>query len=124
MSIMTIKHGAYAGVAGGIPFGMMMGMMGMLPMIGMMMGSSSAVAGFGVHIGISAVIGIGFAIVFGRVVSGTIGTIGAGMAYGAAWWLQRAASSLARDEGLTEFVGADPQRAPEATTCFPGVLSR
>ena len=87
MNIKIIRRGAYAGVAGGIPFGMIMGMMGMLPMIGMMVGSSSAVAGFGVHIGISAVIGIGFAIVFGRVVSGAIETIGAGMAYGAAWWL-------------------------------------
>ncbi len=87
MSSKMIKRGAYAGVAGGIPFGMMMGMMGMLPMIGMMVGSSSAVAGFGVHIGISAVLGIGFAIVFGRVVSGAIGTIGVGVAYGAAWWV-------------------------------------
>ena len=87
MSIKIIKRGAYAGVAGGVPFGMMMGMMGMLPMIGMMVGSPSAVAGFGVHIGISAVIGIGFAIVVSRLVSGAIGTIGAGVAYGAAWWV-------------------------------------
>ena len=29
MSIKIIKRGAYAGVVGGIPFGMMMGMIGM-----------------------------------------------------------------------------------------------
>jgi hypothetical protein len=35
----------------------MMGMMGMLPMIGAMVGSASAAAGFAVHLVISALIG-------------------------------------------------------------------
>ena len=36
MKIEKIKLGAYSGVAGGIIFGMMMGMIGMLPMVGIM----------------------------------------------------------------------------------------
>ncbi len=32
MNLKSIRHGAYAGLAGGVVFGAMMGMMGMLPM--------------------------------------------------------------------------------------------
>ncbi len=38
MSAQNLKDGAYAGLAGGVVFGVMMGMMGMLPMIGEMVG--------------------------------------------------------------------------------------
>ena len=34
MSAQNLKYGADAGLAGGVVFGVMMGMMGMLPMIG------------------------------------------------------------------------------------------
>ena len=46
MSARELKLGAYGGLAGGLVFGAMMGMMGMLPMIGQMVGSSSSVVGF------------------------------------------------------------------------------
>jgi len=42
MSLTSIKHGVYGGLAGGVVFGAMMGMMGMLPMIGNMAGVPSA----------------------------------------------------------------------------------
>ncbi len=45
MSTRNIKLGAYGGLAGGVVFGAMMGMMGMLPMIGKMVGHPSAVTG-------------------------------------------------------------------------------
>jgi hypothetical protein len=64
-----------------------MGMMGILPMIAKMAGSSSAAAGFGIHLIISAIIGVIFAVVVG----GRLRTVGAlaaaGLIYGLVWWL-------------------------------------
>ena len=57
MNFKSIQHGAIGGIAGGIVFGAMMGMMGMLPMIGQMAGSPTATAGFFIHLIISAFIG-------------------------------------------------------------------
>ena len=62
MSVTSIKHGVYGGLAGGVVFGAMMAMMGMLPMIGNMVGSPSAWTGFFVHLMISATIGGSFAV--------------------------------------------------------------
>ncbi len=87
MSARELKWGAYGGVAGGLIFGAMMGMMGMLPMIGSMVGQPTAAAGFAVHMVNSAIIGAGFAIVLGRFVSGARSGLGAGLAYGGVWWI-------------------------------------
>ena len=87
MSTRELRWGTYGGLAGGLIFGGMMGMMGMLPMIGSMVGQATATVGFAVHIVNSAIIGSGFAIVLGRFVSGTGSGLGAGLAYGGAWWV-------------------------------------
>ena len=87
MSARELKWGAYGGVAGGLIFGAMMGMMGMLPMIGSMVGQPTAAAGFVVHMANSVIIGVGFAIVLGRFVSGISSGVGIGLAYGGAWWI-------------------------------------
>lgn len=90
MNTRSILHGVYGGMAGGVVFGAMMGMLGMLPMIGkMVVGHSSATAGFLAHLMISAMIGAGVAVTLGRSVSsGTIGKeLGRGMAYGGVWWV-------------------------------------
>ena len=87
MSTRELKWGAYGGLAGGLIFGMLMGMMGMLPMIGSMIGQPTAAAGFAVHMANSVIIGVGFAIVLGRFVSGTPSGVGVGLAYGGAWWI-------------------------------------
>ncbi len=87
MSARELKWGAYGGVAGGLIFGAMMGMMGMLPMIGSMVGQPTAAAGFVVHMANSAIIGAGFALVLGRFVSGARSGLGAGLVYGGAWWI-------------------------------------
>ncbi len=87
MSTRELKWGAYGGLAGGLIFGVMMGMMGMLPMIGSMVGQPTAAAGFAVHMANSVIIGVGFAIVLGRFVSGTSSGVGIGLAYGGVWWI-------------------------------------
>jgi len=87
MKFRQILSGVVGGVAGGMVFGMLMGMMGMLPMIGKMVGQPSAIAGFFVHMVNSAVIGAGFAIVFGRLAAGLKSGFGFGLLYGVIWWL-------------------------------------
>ena len=87
MSTRELKLGAYGGVAGGLIFGGMMGVMGMLPMIGSMVGQPTAAVGFVVHMVNSTIIGAAFAIVLGRFVRGTASGLGAGLAYGGAWWM-------------------------------------
>ena len=87
MSTRELKWGAYGGVAGGLIFGAMMGIMGMLPMIGSMVGQPTAGVGFVVHMVNSVVIGAVFAIVLGRFVNGTGSGVGAGLLYGGAWWI-------------------------------------
>ena len=87
MNARNIKFGAYGGLVGGVVFGAMMGMMGMLPMIGKMVGHPSVLNGFLVHLVISALIGGSFAILFRRFVRAASGGLGYGFVYGGAWWL-------------------------------------
>jgi hypothetical protein len=87
MKARRIWIGVAGGLAGGTLFGMMMGTMGMLPMIGMMVGQPSAIAGAAVHMAISAGIGASFAVLFGRVVRSSRGGLLAGTLYGATWWV-------------------------------------
>ncbi len=65
-----------------------MAMMGMLPVIASMVGSSSAVVGFGVHMMISVLIGLGLTVLFGhRFLSGYRRGALTGLGYGAIWWV-------------------------------------
>ena len=85
MNVTSIKHGVYGGLAGGVVFGAMMAMMGMLPMIGNMVGIPSAWVGLLVHLTISATIGGSFGVLLAA--SGQRGGVGSGLAYGFAWWI-------------------------------------
>ncbi|MGD9548373.1 MAG: hypothetical protein AB7V45_12620 [Candidatus Krumholzibacteriia bacterium] len=87
MNARGIWNGIAGGLAGGMVFGMMMAMMGMLPMIGKMVGQPSAIAGFGVHMMISAGIGGSFAVLLGRFAGSVRGGLLAGMSYGGVWWV-------------------------------------
>lgn len=87
LDIPALWVGAIAGLIGGIPFGIMMGMMGMMPMIGMLVRVDSAFAGVLVHAGISAITGAiygFFAVRFPQ----TWGVAAlAGFVYGIIWWV-------------------------------------
>lgn len=87
---MNVKHfqqGAYAGVAGGVVFGILMAMMGMLPMIGQMVGHPSVITGFLVHLAISALIGASFAGLFHPLIRATRDGLGYGLLYAGVWWV-------------------------------------
>ncbi len=81
-----LKWGVYGGLAGGVVFGTIMGVTGMLPMIGKMVGQPSAGGGAVVHLANSAIIGAGFAVVLGRLVRGVGSGLAAGLLYGGIWW--------------------------------------
>lgn len=78
-------HGAVAGIGGGLMFGILMAVMGMLPMVAMLVGSNSAVVGAVVHLAISAVLGAGFGLVVPLVQFWPL--LGAGLLYGVIWWV-------------------------------------
>jgi uncharacterized membrane protein YagU involved in acid resistance len=87
MRTTTLFYGILGGLAGGLVFGGLMAMMGILPMIGKMAGVPSAGFGFLVHMVISGSIGAGFALVFGSSVTRTTGALIKGAAYGGIWWI-------------------------------------
>ncbi|MBW0114553.1 hypothetical protein I4J48_04700 [Pseudonocardia sp. KRD-169] len=77
--------GVLAGLAGGVMFGALMAMMGMLPMVAMLVGSTSPVVGAIVHLVISAGLGVLFALV---VPAWSVAmTLVAGAVYGVVWWV-------------------------------------
>ena len=87
MNAKQIICGIFGGLAGGLVFGAMMGMMGMLPMVGKLVGQPSAGIGFIVHLVNSAIIGAGFAFVLGRLVTSIGSGLRYGLLYGGAWWI-------------------------------------
>ena len=80
--------GLVGGIAGGIVFGALMAAMGMLPMVAAMVGSTSPVIGFLVHILISIMIGLGLTVIFGNLLLTNYPRgVAVGVAYGAIWWV-------------------------------------
>lgn len=84
--INRIKSGAWAGLIAGVVFGAMMGMMGMLPMIAKLLGGSSALFGFALHLVFSAIIGAFFALILGHLALDKWKGIIYGLIYGLVWW--------------------------------------
>lgn len=82
-----ILAGVIGGLAGGLVFGGLMAMMGMLPVIASMVGSSSAVIGFGVHLVISVTIGLGLTVPFAGLLTGYGRGAVVGLVYGGLWWV-------------------------------------
>ena len=85
--VSSIVAGGIAGLGGGVVFGMMMAMMGMLPMVAMLVGSQSAFVGFLVHMVISAGIGGFYGLVASRLPETTRTAIVGGAANGMVWWV-------------------------------------
>jgi hypothetical protein len=79
--------GVVGGLVGGIGFGVLMQVMGMIPMVAMLVGSDSVGIGWLVHLVISAGIGASFGLLFGAAATGAARAIGLGAAYGAVWWV-------------------------------------
>jgi uncharacterized membrane protein YagU involved in acid resistance len=99
-----VTSGAIAGLAGGAVFGMLMGMMGMLPMVGMLVRQENAVVGFIVHLLISAFIGAVYGLVAGRFPNNATTAIIGGIANGVVWWVLGALILMPLMLGMTQMV--------------------
>lgn len=79
--------GVTGGIAGGLAFGLLMAMTGMLPVVASLIGLNSPGAGFGIHMVISVLIGLGLTVPFAGLLSSYgKGTL-VGLGYGALWWV-------------------------------------
>ncbi|RJT76981.1 hypothetical protein D6T63_15815 [Arthrobacter cheniae] len=80
--------GLVGGLAGGAVFGILMAMMGMLPMIASLVGFTSAGVGFAVHLVISILIGLALTIPGAALLQGSLmKSAFVGALYGALWWV-------------------------------------
>jgi D-tyrosyl-tRNA(Tyr) deacylase len=85
-------------------FGAMMQMMDMMGMVAMLVGSESLFVGWAAHLAISAALGVGFALIMVKGLDSWATGIGAGMAYGAAWWVLGALLLMPAKLGMPVFV--------------------
>lgn len=100
----SIIAGALAGLGGGLVFGMMMAMMGMLPMVAMLAGSQDPVIGFVVHLAISAAIGGAYGLAAGRMPQNALTGVVAGAANGVIWWVLGALVAMPLLLGMSNMV--------------------
>ena len=82
-----VVAGVAGGLAGGVVFGILMQTWGMLPMVAMLVDSESVAVGWLVHLVISALFGVIFAVLFGRWAATPTPAAGIGLAYGVLWWV-------------------------------------
>jgi uncharacterized membrane protein YagU involved in acid resistance len=99
-------NGAIAGLAGGVVFGIMMAMQGMLPMVGMLIRQESAVVGFMVHMLISAFIGAVYGIVISRFDLSSRTAVLGGVVNGIVWWVLGALILMPLGLGMTDMIFA------------------
>ena len=85
-TLRSLGWGAAASLVGGLLFSGVMVATGVLPQIANLVGGSSPVLGFVVHLGISTLIGMSYGVLFGHEVSDLGSGIAWGLTYGLAWW--------------------------------------
>lgn len=84
-----VAAGAAGGLVGGVVFGIMMQAWDMMPMVAMLVDKSTTAVGVGwvVHLAISIILGIGFAVLFGRWAGSLPVSTVLGLGYGLVWWV-------------------------------------
>lgn len=82
-----IEIGTLSGLGGGLAFGVLMGMQGMLPMVGMLVGADNAIIGLIVHLLISIGIGVSYGILSLPMPISVGLHLLSGITYGVVWWV-------------------------------------
>src|SRR5574341_1446845 len=82
----SLKWGAAASVAGGFFFSLVMLAIGFLPKVASLVGSSSLVVGFVVHMIISSLIGMSYGLLFRHEAPDFGSGVAWGLVYGLVWW--------------------------------------
>ncbi|XVV07625.1 hypothetical protein ACQPW3_20495 [Actinosynnema sp. CA-248983] len=82
-----VRIGVFAGLAGGLVFGLLMAGVGMLPLVGMLIGVDNAFVGFLVHMVVSAIAGALFGLISRNVADKMVPVYAMSAMYGVVWWL-------------------------------------
>jgi uncharacterized membrane protein YagU involved in acid resistance len=85
-TLQSLGWGAAASLAGGLLFSLIMVAIGFLPKVAELVGGASPVLGFGVHMIISALIGMSFGLLFQYEAPNLGSGVAWGLVYGLAWW--------------------------------------
>jgi uncharacterized membrane protein YagU involved in acid resistance len=113
----ALGRGAVSGLIGGLIFTVVMVQIGFLPSVASLVGSTSALSGFIVHLLIAIFIGMSYGLLFQRQSFDPGSALGWGISYGFLWWL------LGSLTLLPVFLGGAPQWSLEAATAaFPALI--
>lgn len=105
----SLVAGTAAGLLGGVVFGVMMTAMGMMGTIAGLVGSESIVVGWLVHLVISVVFGIAYALVLGAETRSYGRGVGFGAVYGVVIWVVGPLLIMPLWMGMPAFVIEQPQ---------------
>ncbi|WP_328726713.1 hypothetical protein [Streptomyces sp. NBC_00259] len=115
--VISIWHGVIAGLAGGVIFTGVMVAVGFLPAVAALVGSGSAIVGLVIHLLISQVVGVTYAVLFRRRSFDPASGIGWGVSYGFLWWV------LGNLTLLPVLLGATPRWSGAALAlAFPSLI--
>jgi uncharacterized membrane protein YagU involved in acid resistance len=99
-----VVAGVAGGLAGGVVFGILMQALEMLPMVAMLVDSESVAVGWLVHVVISVLFGVIFAVLLGRWAATPASAAGVGVAYGVLWWVLGALLIMPAWLGMNEMI--------------------
>ncbi len=85
-TLLSLRRGAVASLAGGLLFGLVMVAVGELPKVAGLVGGSSPLLGFAVHMIIGALIGMSYGALFRHESPDVGSSIAWGLLYGLVWW--------------------------------------
>ena len=112
-----VGRSVLAGLAGGLLFSLVMFQIGFLPSVASLVGTTSAVAGFLVHLGIAVLVGTSYGVLFHRQSYDIGSALGWGLSYGFFW------SILGPLTLMPIFLGGTPQwSAAGVSTTFPNLV--
>jgi uncharacterized membrane protein YagU involved in acid resistance len=113
----ALARGAVAGLIGGLLFTIVMVQIGFLPTVASLVGSTSPLSGFIVHLLIANLIGMSYGLLFHRQSFDLGSALGWGISYGFVWWL------LGPLTLLPVFLGGAPQWTLDAArAAFPALI--
>ena len=112
-----VGRSVLSGLVGGLLFSLVMFQIGFLPAVASLVGTTSAVAGFLVHLGIAVLVGTSYGVLFRRQSYDISSALGWGLSYGFFW------SILGPLTLMPIFLGGTPQwSAAAAAATFPNLI--